>query len=151
MTKSKQVVRKQLKQVKSDSRANRLLRFFHATGLFRWERPSTHGEEVLNILTHGIGVGLAIAALTLLVVFAALAHNPWAVVSCAIFGATMIMLYFGSTMCHATIHFGCCFGFRIFIIAPKITIAHNMPNTVHPNPPRKLTNKNGVYVPAISA
>ena len=103
MTKSKQVVRKQLKQVKSDLRANRLLRFFHATGLFRWERPSTHGEEVLNILTHGIGVGLAIAALTLLVVFAALAHNPWAVVSCAIFGATMIMLYFGSTMCHATI------------------------------------------------
>ena len=100
MTKAK---RAQLKQVKSDSRANRLLRILRATGLFRWERPSTHSEEVLNILTHGIGVGLAIAGLTLLVVFAALAHNPWAVVSCAIFGATMITLYFGSTMCHATI------------------------------------------------
>ena len=103
MTKSRQVMRKQLKEVKSDSRANRLLRILRATGLFRWERPSTHAEEVLNILTHGIGVGLAIAGLTLLVVFAALAHNPWAVVSCAIFGATMITLYFGSTMCHATI------------------------------------------------
>ena len=99
----KKTKRAQLKQVKSDTRAKRLLRFLQATGLFRWERPSTHSEEVLNILTHGIGVGLAIAALTLLVVFAALAHNPWAVVSCAIFGATMIMLYFGSTMCHATI------------------------------------------------
>ena len=103
MTKSRQVMRTQLKEVKSDSRANRLLRILRATGLFRWERPSTHAEEVLNILTHGIGVGLAIAGLTLLVVFAALAHNPWAVVSCAIFGATMITLYFGSTMCHATI------------------------------------------------
>ena len=61
MTKTK---RTQLKQVKSDSRANRLLRILRATGLFRWERPSTHGEEVLNILTHGIGIGLAIAGLS---------------------------------------------------------------------------------------
>ena len=103
MTKTKQIVRQQLKAVKSDVRGGRLLRFLRATGLFRWERPSTKSEEALNILTHGIGIGLAIAALTLLVVFAALAHNPWAVVSCAIFGATMITLYFGSTMCHATI------------------------------------------------
>lgn len=100
MTKTK---RAQLRAVKSDSRAGRLLRILRATGLFRWERASTKSEEVLNILTHGIGIGLAIAALTLLVVFAALAHNPWAVVSCAIFGVTMITLYFGSTMCHATI------------------------------------------------
>ena len=100
MTKTK---RAQLRAVKSDSRAGRLLRILRATGLFRWERACTKSEEVLNILTHGIGIGLAIAGLTLLVVFAALAHNPWAVVSCAIFGVTMITLYFGSTMCHATI------------------------------------------------
>lgn len=103
MKKTKQAVRQQLKDVKSDSRGGRLLRILRATGLFRWERPSTKSEEILNILTHGIGIGLAIAGLTLLVVFAALAHNPWAVVSCSIFGATMITLYFGSTMCHATI------------------------------------------------
>ena len=100
MTKAK---RTQLRAVKSDGRASRLLRILRATGLFRWERPSSRSEEALNILTHGIGIGLAIAGLVLLVVFAALAHNPWAVVSCAIFGATMITLYFGSTMCHATI------------------------------------------------
>ncbi len=103
MTKNKKIVRKKLKAVKSDSHANRLLKVLRATGLFRWERPSTKSEEVLNILTHGIGIGLAVAALTLLVVFAALRGNPWAVVSCAIFGFTMITLYFGSTMCHATI------------------------------------------------
>lgn len=103
MTKNKKIVRKKLKAVKSDSHASRLLKVLRATGLFRWERPSTKSEEVLNILTHGIGIGLAVAALTLLVVFAALHGNPWAVVSCAIFGFTMITLYFGSTMCHATI------------------------------------------------
>lgn len=103
MVKSKKVVRAKLKAVKSDSRGSRLLRIFRATGLFRWERPSTKSEEVLNILTHGIGIGLAIAGLTLLVVFASLKGDPWAIVSCAIFGLTMFTLYFGSTMCHATI------------------------------------------------
>lgn len=103
MVKSKKVVRAKLKAVKSDKRSSRLLRILRATGLFRWERPSTKSEEVLNILTHGIGIGLAIAGLTLLVVFAALKGDPWAIVSCAIFGLTMFTLYFGSTMCHATI------------------------------------------------
>ncbi len=103
MTKSAKLVRKKLKEVKQDQRGNQLLRILRATGLFRWERPSTKSEEVLNILTHGIGIGLAIAGLTLLVVFAALSGNAWSIVSCAIFGVTMFTLYFGSTMCHATI------------------------------------------------
>lgn len=103
MVKSNKVVRQKLKAVKSDKRGSRLLRILRATGLFRWERPSTKSEEVVNILTHGIGIGLAIAGLTLLVVFAALKGDPWAIVSCAIFGLTMFTLYFGSTMCHATI------------------------------------------------
>ena len=100
MTKEK---RARIRAVKKDSHASQLLKVLRATGLFRWEKPSTHAEEVVNILTHGIGIGLAIAALTLLVVFAGLKGDPWAIVSCAIFGVTMITLYFGSTMCHATI------------------------------------------------
>lgn len=92
-----------LKQVRRDRRASRLLRILRATGLFRWERRSTRAEEILNVLTHGIGIGLAIAGLTLLVVFAAIYGNAWSVVSCAIFGVTMFALYFGSTMCHITI------------------------------------------------
>lgn len=103
MTKTKQVVRKKLKQVKSDSHARRILRALRRAGLFRWERPVTQSEAVLNILTHGIGIGLAIAALVLLEVFATLSGNVWAIVSCAIFGLTMFTLYFGSTMCHAMI------------------------------------------------
>lgn len=103
MTKNRKVVRIKLKEVRRDEHASRMLRVLRATGLFRWERRSTRAEEVLNVLTHGIGIGLAIAGLTLLVVFAAIYGNAWSVVSCAIFGATMFTLYFGSTMCHITI------------------------------------------------
>ncbi len=100
MTKEK---RARIRAVKKDSHGSQLLKVLRATGLFRCEKPSTKSEEVVNILTHGIGIGLAIAALTLLVVFAGLKGDAWAIVSCAIFGVTMITLYFGSTMCHATI------------------------------------------------
>lgn len=100
MTQSK---RARVRAVKKDEHGSRLLKVLRATGFFRWEKPSTHAEEVVNILTHGIGIGLAIAALTLLVVFAGIKGDAWAIVSCAIFGVTMITLYFGSTMCHATI------------------------------------------------
>ena len=98
-----QTKRERMRAVKKDKHASKLLKVLRATGLFRWEKPSTRAEEVVNILTHGIGIGLAIAALTLLVVFAGIKGDAWAIVSCAIFGVTMITLYFGSTMCHATI------------------------------------------------
>jgi hemolysin III len=98
---AKDARKEKLKVVKKDKRGWSLLKTLQATGLFRWERPSTKGEEVVNILTHGIGIGLAVAALTLLVVFAGLKGDAWTVVSCAIFGVTMLTLYFGSTMCHA--------------------------------------------------
>ena len=96
MTKSKREIKAKLRAVKKDSHASTLLRVLQASGLFRWERPVTHSESVLNILTHGIGIGLAIAGLAMLVAYAVLYHNVWAVVSCSIFGATMFFLYFGS-------------------------------------------------------
>ena len=103
MTKTKKSIKQKLGAVKKDKHALLLLKALRATGLFRWERPSTRAEETLNILTHGIGIGLAMAALCLLVAFAVVYHNVWAVVACSIFGVTMFTLYFGSTMCHATI------------------------------------------------
>lgn len=103
MVKTKKQARAHVKQIKCDPHAGAILCALQKSGLFRWERKSTKSEEVLNILTHGIGIGLAIAGLVLLVVFAGLRGNAWSVVSSAIFGATMITLYFGSTMCHALI------------------------------------------------
>lgn len=58
-------------------------------------------EEIANAVTHGIGALLSIAALVLLIVFASIYGTAWHVVSFTIFGVTMFLLYFSSTMVHA--------------------------------------------------
>ncbi len=101
--KPRKVIKQKLKTIKSNDRANGLLKILRKSGLFRWEKLSTPTEEMMNVLTHGIGIGLAIAGLALLVVYSAIFGDAWTIVSTAIFGVTMITLYFGSTMCHMTI------------------------------------------------
>lgn len=58
-------------------------------------------EEVANAITHGIGAALSVAALTLLVVFAAWKGTAWHVVSFTIYGVTMLLLYAASTLVHS--------------------------------------------------
>ncbi len=62
----------------------------------------TLGEEIANSITHGLGILLGIAALTILVVFAAQYGDAWHVVSYAIFGSTMTLLFLASTLYHWT-------------------------------------------------
>ncbi len=57
-------------------------------------------EEILNIITHGLGFLLSIAALVLLVVFAALKGNVWHIVSFSIYGVSLVVLYLASTLYH---------------------------------------------------
>lgn len=59
------------------------------------------GEEIANSITHGTGIGLSIAALVILVVFASRQSDTWKVVSFSIYGATLITLYLASTLYHA--------------------------------------------------
>ena len=59
------------------------------------------GEEIANAISHGVGVGLSIAALVILVVFAAKQSDAWKVVAFSIYGATMITLYLSSTLYHS--------------------------------------------------
>jgi hemolysin III len=61
----------------------------------------TIGEEIANSVTHGVAAVLSVAALVVLVVFAALHGTAWHIVSCAIFGVTLILLYLASTLYHA--------------------------------------------------
>lgn len=61
----------------------------------------SRGEEIANAITHGIGVVLSIAALTLLIVFAAIYGGPMHVVSFTIYGVTMVLLYTASTLVHS--------------------------------------------------
>lgn len=59
------------------------------------------GEELVNAITHGLGVLLAIAGLVLLVVRAARYGTAINVVSVSLFGSTMILLYLCSCLYHA--------------------------------------------------
>lgn len=61
----------------------------------------TRREEIANAITHGIGALLSLSALTILVVFAALHGDARHVVSFAIFGGTMLLLYVSSTLVHS--------------------------------------------------
>ncbi|MCI2049050.1 MAG: hemolysin III family protein [Lachnospiraceae bacterium] len=60
----------------------------------------TKGEEIFNMVSHIVGGALGITALTLCVIFAALHHNVYGIVSGAIFGANMIILYCISSIYH---------------------------------------------------
>ena len=61
----------------------------------------TMGEEIFNAVTHGAGTLLAIAGCAVLLVFAALYGDVWAVVGSAIYGASLIVLYVMSTLYHS--------------------------------------------------
>ena len=58
-------------------------------------------EELANSLTHGLGAGLSVAGLVLLVVSSSRFGNAWHVVSTAIFGTTLVLLYTSSTLYHS--------------------------------------------------
>ncbi|WP_018249657.1 PAQR family membrane homeostasis protein TrhA [Orenia marismortui] len=61
----------------------------------------TKGEEITNAILHGIGLGLAIAALVILVVFASISGDIWDIVSFSIYGVTLVILYLSSTLYHS--------------------------------------------------
>ena len=58
-------------------------------------------EEILNIVTHGLGFLLSIAALVLLVVYASLDGDVWHIVSFSIYGFSLVILYLASTLFHS--------------------------------------------------
>ncbi len=64
-------------------------------------RPYTIVEEICNCTIHGLGIILGIAGLVVLSAFSATRGSAWTIVSTAIFGASMIILYTTSTLYHA--------------------------------------------------
>jgi len=57
-------------------------------------------EELANAVTHGVGLILSITGLVILIVLAAMRGSAWHIVSCAIYGATLVCLYAASTLYH---------------------------------------------------
>lgn len=60
----------------------------------------TRGEEITNMVTHIAGGAFAVAAIPLLVIMAAVHGNPWAVVSGAIYGVTLLIMFTVSSVYH---------------------------------------------------
>jgi hemolysin III len=59
------------------------------------------GEELMSSISHGAGALLAIAALVVGVVFSVMYNDTICVVSMAIYGSTLIVLYMMSTLYHS--------------------------------------------------
>ena len=74
----------------------------------------TKGEEIFNMVSHVVGAAFGIAALVLCVVMAAVHQNVWGVVSGAIFGAAMIILYTMSSIYHGLRNRRAKLVFRVF-------------------------------------
>jgi hemolysin III len=60
----------------------------------------TMGEEIANSISHGVGAALSVAVLVVTVVAAALHGTAMQVVACAVYGASLVLLYTASTIYH---------------------------------------------------
>ena len=60
----------------------------------------TKGEEIFNMTSHIVGGALGIVATTLCIIFSAMHNNVYGIVSCAIYGFSMILLYTMSSVYH---------------------------------------------------
>ena len=58
-------------------------------------------EEVANSVTHGVGLALSVIGLAVLIVFACLYGSALHIISCSIYGATLVLLYTASTLYHS--------------------------------------------------
>ena len=60
----------------------------------------TKGEEIFNMTSHIVGATFGVVALVLCVIFSAIHRDAYAVVSSAIYGVTIIVLYVMSSIYH---------------------------------------------------
>lgn len=64
-------------------------------------RDFSGGEETANAIVHGVGFTLSIAGVAVLITLAAMTGTAWHIVSCSIYGTTLIFLYAASTLYHS--------------------------------------------------
>lgn len=72
----------------------------HRTGGDRRHSPSL-GEEIANSVSHGIGLLAAVIGTPVLVVAAARHGGAFEIVGASVFAASVLLLYFASTLYHA--------------------------------------------------
>ena len=60
----------------------------------------THGEEVMNMVTHIVGGGIGVVVLIAGIILSACKHDVWSIVSAILYGLAMIWLYTMSSVYH---------------------------------------------------
>jgi len=65
------------------------------------QKKNRKQEELWNVITHGTGALLSVAALVLLVFFSAFKGTKMDVAASLVFGASLVLLYSASTIYHA--------------------------------------------------
>lgn len=73
-------------------------------------------DEQANTLTHGLGLVLSLAAVPFLIALAVIHGNTWHVVSCSVYGATLVALYAASTSYHFALSRGTRWGHVLRIV-----------------------------------
>ncbi|WP_028575299.1 PAQR family membrane homeostasis protein TrhA [Desulfonatronovibrio hydrogenovorans] len=61
----------------------------------------SRNEEIANSITHGLGIVFSVVGLAVLTAFSGIFGTAWHVVSCSIYGSTLIILYTASTLYHS--------------------------------------------------
>ena len=82
-------------------------------------RKYSLAEELISAISHGVGAALSIAALVIGVVFSVLYNDAWCVVSVAIYGSMLIVLYMMSTIYHGL---PICTGKKVFRVIDHCSI-----------------------------
>lgn len=62
----------------------------------------THGEEIVNVLSHGLGMAFGVTALFILMATAIRNGSGWVIGSFAVYAACMTLSYITSTFYHAS-------------------------------------------------
>lgn len=73
----------------------------YSGGMVKTYRAYTRGEEICNTLTHVMGMLFSVCAISVLVTIASFEADAWSIVSCSIFGASMLGVYTASSVYHA--------------------------------------------------
>lgn len=87
-----QPLNEQQNQQQDENKGNK-----HRIQLFNYRK----GEELFNWISHLAGSAIAVTGLVLGIIFAAIYSDAYGVISMAIFGASMVLLYLNSTIYHA--------------------------------------------------
>ena len=72
------------------------------------------GEEIANAISHGVGTLLALAGTAVLIVRACFVSDVFGIVSAAIYGAAMIILFLMSTLYHSLTNRKAKYVFQVF-------------------------------------